>query len=333
MILADKIIELRKKNGWSQEELAEQLGVSRQAVSKWEGAQSIPDMERVLAMSRLFGVSTDYLLKDEIEAQQPAEGEERGSSLRCVSMEEANEYLDMKYRAAGRIALVCGLCVLLPMPVLFAGVLLQQKQAFSSMVAMLVMLLIPLIVTLTAAVLILHRLDKKFYHDLDREPFETAYGVDGMVRKKRMDFRGVYMRDHLIGIMLMGLCYVPYFILYEFIRLEMLQQDTGMLISSAAALCMLAAGLALIVRARMINSSYLRLMQEGRYAVLHKEAASSPWVVVYWCAVIAAFLGYTLLTGALGQGLIFLLVMGVLFGALLALLRMGMAKQRSRCGE
>ena len=58
MILADKIIELRKKSGWSQEELAEQLGVSRQAVSKWEGAQSIPDLERVLAMSRLFGVST-----------------------------------------------------------------------------------------------------------------------------------------------------------------------------------------------------------------------------------------------------------------------------------
>ena len=46
MILADKIIELRKKNGWSQEELAEMLGVSRQSVSKWEGAQSVPDMNR-----------------------------------------------------------------------------------------------------------------------------------------------------------------------------------------------------------------------------------------------------------------------------------------------
>ena len=66
MILADKIIDLRKKNGWSQEELAEQLGVSRQSISKWESAQSVPDMNRILAMSRLFGVSTDYLLKDEL---------------------------------------------------------------------------------------------------------------------------------------------------------------------------------------------------------------------------------------------------------------------------
>ena len=44
MILADKIIDLRKKNGWSQEELAEQLGVSRQSVSKWESGMSVPDL-------------------------------------------------------------------------------------------------------------------------------------------------------------------------------------------------------------------------------------------------------------------------------------------------
>ena len=62
MILADKIIENRKKNGWSQEELAEMLGVSRQSVSKWESGGSIPDLERVAKLSQVFEVSTDYLL-------------------------------------------------------------------------------------------------------------------------------------------------------------------------------------------------------------------------------------------------------------------------------
>ena len=66
MILADKIIALRKKAGWSQEELGEKLGVTRQSVSKWEGAQSVPDMDKILQLSRLFGVTTDYLLKDEL---------------------------------------------------------------------------------------------------------------------------------------------------------------------------------------------------------------------------------------------------------------------------
>ena len=71
MILAEKIMEERKKNGWSQEELAEKLSVSRQAVSKWESAQSIPDLQRVIQLSEIFGVSTDYLLKDECEHRSP----------------------------------------------------------------------------------------------------------------------------------------------------------------------------------------------------------------------------------------------------------------------
>ena len=63
MILADKIMELRKKNGWSQEELAEILNVSRQSISKWESAQSMPTMDKIVQMSEVFGVSTDFLLK------------------------------------------------------------------------------------------------------------------------------------------------------------------------------------------------------------------------------------------------------------------------------
>ena len=70
MILADKIIYLRKKAGWSQEELAEKMGVSRQSISKWEGALSVPDMNRILKLSELFDVSTDYLLRDEMEEEE-----------------------------------------------------------------------------------------------------------------------------------------------------------------------------------------------------------------------------------------------------------------------
>lgn len=88
MILADKIIEERKKNGWSQEELASKLGVSRQAVSKWESSGSIPDLQRILQMSELFGVTTDYLLKDEIEEERLNEYVETKTIK--VSMEEAN---------------------------------------------------------------------------------------------------------------------------------------------------------------------------------------------------------------------------------------------------
>ena len=68
MILAEKIVQERKKNGWTQEELAELMDVSRQSVSKWESAQSIPDIEKVIHLSELFNVTTDYLFKDELES-------------------------------------------------------------------------------------------------------------------------------------------------------------------------------------------------------------------------------------------------------------------------
>lgn len=62
MILADKIIQLRKRCGMSQDELAELINVSRQSVSKWEGALSVPDLDKILKMSEIFGVSTDYFI-------------------------------------------------------------------------------------------------------------------------------------------------------------------------------------------------------------------------------------------------------------------------------
>lgn len=68
MKLSDKIIQLRKANGWSQEDLAERLNVSRQSISRWEGATAQPDAANILQLSKLFGVTADYLLNDEYES-------------------------------------------------------------------------------------------------------------------------------------------------------------------------------------------------------------------------------------------------------------------------
>ena len=62
MIFADKIILLRKQNGWNQEQFAEQLGVSRQAVSKWEMGQGYPEVEKLLLLSSELNISLDYFI-------------------------------------------------------------------------------------------------------------------------------------------------------------------------------------------------------------------------------------------------------------------------------
>ena len=63
MDVSEKILQLRKANGFTQEELAEKLNVSRQSVSKWESGQSVPELEKLVALSEIFQVSTDHLLK------------------------------------------------------------------------------------------------------------------------------------------------------------------------------------------------------------------------------------------------------------------------------
>lgn len=103
MTMAEKILALRKKAGLSQEELADKLGVSRQAVSRWEMGSAFPDAPNILGLSRLFGVSTDYLLYDECEtaqASRPAGG----------TIENAPAYLNAVF--AGAVTLSAGVLVL-----------------------------------------------------------------------------------------------------------------------------------------------------------------------------------------------------------------------------
>ena len=129
MILADKIIALRKAKGWSQEELAERLDVTRQSVSKWEGAQSAPDLERIVRMSELFGVCTDYLLKDEMEEAPaaPADAEGEGDRPRRVTLQDAQAFLEAKRITAPRIAWATFACVLSPIPLLLLAAAADGK--------------------------------------------------------------------------------------------------------------------------------------------------------------------------------------------------------------
>ena len=72
MTLGEKLQKLRQEKGLSQEQLAEELAVSRQAVGKWESGQSRPEMDKLVALAALFGVSTDYLLREDGTLCRPA---------------------------------------------------------------------------------------------------------------------------------------------------------------------------------------------------------------------------------------------------------------------
>ena len=119
MLLSEKILTLRKKNGWSQEELAEKYGVSRQSISKWEGNLSTPELSKIVLLSELFQVSTDYLLKEDVQPQTDTDAElppmeAPSHSLRQVTLAEATAFIQAREQAAKKMALGTVLCILSP---------------------------------------------------------------------------------------------------------------------------------------------------------------------------------------------------------------------------
>ena len=209
MIFADKLVDLRKKSGWSQEELAEKLNVSRQAVSKWEGAQSVPDMARIIQLSELFGVSTDYLLKDNLEPADAAAGTDLSRETmpdnpsRTVGMEEANAFLKIKEENSRRVALGVLLCILSPVALILLGGIHEfglwnwTAQAATGLgLAILILMILPAV-----GLFITSGLRIAPYEYLEKEPVETLYGVSGMVKDRKEKFQPVHSRYLITGIL------------------------------------------------------------------------------------------------------------------------------------
>ena len=330
MILADKITELRKKAGWSQEELAAQLGVSRQSVSKWEGAQSVPDMEKILQLSNLFGVSTDYLLKDEITqpetktassitAQTAADYVET-KPLRRVSMEEASEYIRLRKKSALKIAIATFLCILSPAVLIMLGAL-SEKPDFplgENAAAGLGLCVLLVLVAIGVAIFISTASKVKEYEFLEKEPFETAYGVTGMVRSRVAEYKDEYTRLNIIGTVLCILSVVPLFICAC-----LNVSDT--MYAAAVCLILLLVGIGCIafVYGGTYNGALMKLLEEGDFTRENKRRSKvmGNVTVIYWLTVTAVFLFYTF--GPSGNGhpqysWIVWAIGGVLYGALVA---------------
>jgi transcriptional regulator with XRE-family HTH domain len=151
MIFADKLIVLRKKMGLSQEELADRLDVSRQAVSKWESGQTTPDLEKIIKLSSLFNVSTDYLLKDEIVIEESVKED---NNEHILSLNECKEYITHEKRAAIKLSVATFLCVMCPVALIFLSILSDESLSYISPILAVVIGLSTLFIFVLIAVII-----------------------------------------------------------------------------------------------------------------------------------------------------------------------------------
>ena len=288
MILGDKITNLRKKEGWSQEELAHQLGVSRQAVSKWESGGSIPDLDKILRLSQLFGVSTDYLLRDDLEPELPP-GEPEP-----ITLEQANTYLDTVKSVAGKIALGVALCILSPTALIYLGALSDAEGGFAipenlaGGVGIIVMLAL---VAAAVAIFLFFGSRLSPYEHLDSQPVELAYGVDGVVQKRQAQYHPTHLMLLVAGITLCILSLVPLMV-----AAAVDEDGMGVIVGLILLFVFVAVGVFLLVRTCIIAGSFQRLLETGDYTRAHKQAENSPLATIYWGLVLALYLGWSFWT-------------------------------------
>lgn len=328
MILADKIADLRKKNGWSQEELANQLGVSRQAVSKWESASSIPDLDKIVKMSLIFGVSTDYLLKDSLEAGRESEEvmecntAELGmdeKAIQMISMESANVYLELLQQVSSKIALGVSLCILSPIMLIgLTGVSDQKKGMILSAEAAvgIGMTILLLMVAVAAAIFIIYGRKIEAYDFLEKEPIELTYGVKGLVEKEKLGYEAAHSRKLVLGIVLCILSAVPIMVLA-------VSDKNGMLTIVGVNLCLIlvSVGVYLLVSTGIVYGGFQRLLEEGDYTRNQKIENKRNDVInkIYWCSVTAVYLGWSFTTMEWEKTWIVWPVAGVFYGAVVGI--------------
>lgn len=299
MILADKIIENRKKNGWSQEELAGKLGVSRQSVSKWESAQAMPDLKKILQLSEVFGVTTDYLMKDEIEAipSDAAVTVDNGleETVRQVSMEEANAFLAYNEKSSRRISTGVMMCIASPvLLVLLEGLaeaeLIPLSETAASLTGTVVLLFI---IAGAVGSFVRDGLQGSRYEYLEKLDIDTEYGVSGMVKERRDAGAEQRSRLLILGIMLCIISAVPLMIM-NLVRYSN-NTDALPVIGVAAMLATCAVGVRLIVLTSIRQGGFDRLLEEGDYTRLNKKAGK--YDGIYWAVATAIYLGWSFLTG------------------------------------
>ena len=311
MILADKIIRLRKKNGWSQEELADKMNVSRQAVSKWESAQTIPDLEKILLLGRLFGVTTDYLLKDEIENEECTD-DSSNSAVKKISIEDANVYIEQRKRSSWRIAFATFLCIISPITLIILSTLSGlSNSVIAESTAVTVGLSVFFAFILCAVPIFIYcGFQNEPYAFLDKNvPFELQYGVGGLVTEKKKKFRTKYVNCNIIATVLCIFSVVP-LLVSSFTQNEIL-------IVMMLALLMIIVGVAVVmfIVVGIQNASMQKLLQEGEFTIQEKKRTGVKEVVgfCYWGVLTAIFLAVSFLTNGWHVSWIIFAIGAILF--------------------
>lgn len=318
MNLSNTITALRRQHGWSQEDLAARLGVSRQSVSKWESGTSVPELERIIELSRIFGISTDALLLDDTPADELRP--ERSSipstpaeipleSTRVVTLEEGKTYYNLVDTLSKKIALGVTLCILSPVPLLvlcgctlLAPPLCSEEFAGGFGVAVLL-----LMVALSMPLFIPSGMALSDYTYLEQETFLPGPGLlDAMETQKSVQMPK-FIRGITLGVVLCVLAVA------QLVLVAALQNaEFPVLMAVVGLLALISLAVHIFIRVGLPVDTCDKLLQTGEYT-REKKTLQQQWGGIYWCFMLALYLGISFITNQWQKTWILWPVAGVLF--------------------
>lgn len=321
MELSEKIMTLRKANRWSQEELAAQLDVSRQSVSKWELGDAIPDPERLMRMSELFGVSMDYLMKSSAEDAATLE-RQLDPTRHLVTTQDAERYLNLCGRIAPKMALAVSLLILSPVLLIAMGAAESTSYEHAAGAIGLVVLLG--LVACGVAMLIYHGMSLKDWEFLDTELLNLQEGAFQLAQRHLEAHREEQRRDIVLGVTLCILSPVP--LLAVSIGF---QSSLGVLLTTALLLVIVSVGVFFLVRSGIAVSCANKLLQSGDFTPENKvRSRKLRWFSpTWWCGCTALYLALSFTTERWDLTWIVWAVGGVLYAGVYALLH-GLTKAK-----
>ncbi|WP_286264053.1 helix-turn-helix domain-containing protein [Thalassotalea atypica] len=326
MILADKIVRLRKQFGWSQEDLAEKVNVSRQSVSKWESANSIPDLNKIIMLAEIFDVSTDFLLKDENETFESQDPSNESTTVQ-ISLEQALNYIEKKAAISALITKGVVLCVSSVIPLIFFLAMAQSNKLNLTGDIAAALGIVSLLVLISIGINFFIKTNQ-YESDIaviDNEHFELAYGVHSVFTDKLEKFKASYNRQLSIGIFMFIISFVPLMLV------SMFSADTETrLMMLIVLLLIIAGGLYIVVPVTAKYDAYNSILKDISMATTKSRRAqrAEKLAAFYWPLLIAVFLGWSLWTMDWGVTWIIWPVGAVFFIALVGLMELLAKEER-----
>ena len=313
MKLSENIKTNRKGLNMTQEQLAEAMNVTVGAVSKWESAQTIPDLDKIMLLGELFGVTTDYLLKDSIEDEEIAEVAEE-KPVRKISLEYANTYLAVQKKNSWLMGVATLLCILSPILLMIFGGLSDYDYQYDNVVIIGLVSLFAFIISAVPMFIVAGHNNEQYKYLDKTEPFDLEYGVKGIIKEKQSAMSGSFKKWTIAGVCTAIFAPIPVIV---GALVENLSEGVGAIVPFMMALTLLIAGIAssIFVVIFVQKNSMQKLLREEDYTDLGKKRSQLKEVVsfAYWMVFVVAYLIWSLVADAWTISWILLAVAGMLF--------------------